>query len=97
MILILQDLISNDDDQCERSTGAPGYTGVDYKLEQSRTSSWHLGPHEGPAQVKAHDGHPGEHGHDEEVASIADTPTDIVGDIVGIVVNKKEISGEEEN
>lgn len=81
----------------EQGAPAPGHGRVDGVLEGGGALPRHLRPHEGPAQVEAHDGHPGEHAHREEVAAVAEDLADNVRKGVGEVVDNENVGGEEED
>ena len=71
---LLQQLVGQEDGGGEEEAPAPGHQRVQQVLEGGRASAGHPRPHEGPAEVEAHDGHPGEHGHSQEVAGVAEKP-----------------------
>ena len=95
--LIIHEYISKNDAKSEGSTWSPGNKRINDKLEKSWSSPGNLGPDEGPAQVKTHDGHPREHGHAEEVSNVTSNLADKLREKFWEVIDKKEVSGEEEN
>ena len=97
MFLILHNQISKDDPKCCGCTWSPGNSWINDKLDQSWSSPGNLGSHEGPAQVKTHNSHPGEHGYCEEVSAVANNFTSRMGNEVGKVVDKKNIRCEEKD
>ena len=89
--LLLQDLVSNDDCDSQGYAQSPGKRWIDDKLEQSWAPSGYLGSDEGPAQVKTHDCHPGEHGDGEEVSTITSDLADKAMEIVRKVIDTENV------